>query len=398
MSVIGIICEYNPFHNGHAWHIRQSRKAVPGSPVICVMSGDFVQRGEAAIYSKFARAEAAARCGADLVVELPLPWCLSSAEGFARGGVGLLSALGATHLCFGSETGDLAELKEISNILLLPELQEEIKALLQADGSLSYAAAREKVVLVRLGIETEALRQSNNILALEYLKAIESLRAPMAPVAIRRRGNGHDRDGDPGRRSASQIRRMLYAGKDIQGEVPAPAELIFAAERENGRELNDRDRMELALLSRLRMLPEEVFLHLPDGGDGLGRRLYRAVQTEIDYDAVLAATKSKRYAMSRIRRLCLCACLGVEDSMSAGLPPYARILAFNETGRQLIRQAAALGRVPLLTKPAAVRELGEQSQSFFTLGAKAHDLYVLGYKNRSARKPGEDWRNGPILL
>ena len=188
MSVIGIVCEYNPFHNGHAWHIRKSRKAVPDSPVICVMSGDFVQRGEGAMYSKYARAKAACACGADLVVELPLPWSLSSAESFARGAVGMLHRLGATHLCFGSETGDLEELEELTQILVQPDLNDRVKVLLDQDGSLSYAAAREKVALELLGRDSEALRQSNNILAVEYLKAIHELNLDLQPVAIHRRG------------------------------------------------------------------------------------------------------------------------------------------------------------------------------------------------------------------
>ena len=128
MAVIGIVCEYNPFHRGHELHIQKSRAALgEESAVLCVQSGDFVQRGEAAVYDKFARAEASCRCGADLVVELPLPWCLSSAEGFARGAVSLLGALGATHLSFGSETGELEALRALAGTLREPDFLLEVR-------------------------------------------------------------------------------------------------------------------------------------------------------------------------------------------------------------------------------------------------------------------------------
>ena len=126
--VLGVVCEYNPFHQGHLYQLAESRRAAgEDSTIVCAMSGDFVQRGEAAICAKFARAEAAVACGADLVAELPLPWCLSSAEGFARGAVGLLNALGAERLCFGSETGELAPLEELARLLQEPDFLEAVK-------------------------------------------------------------------------------------------------------------------------------------------------------------------------------------------------------------------------------------------------------------------------------
>ena len=144
-KVGAVICEYNPLHQGHRFQIREIRQLIGEEGVILsLMSGDFVQRGEPALYSKFARAEAACRCGADLVIELPLPWALSSAEGFARGAVGLLGALGATHLSFGSEAGETGPLEELAGLLVTPEINEEIKAVLAQDASLSYAAARQK--------------------------------------------------------------------------------------------------------------------------------------------------------------------------------------------------------------------------------------------------------------
>ena len=185
MAIIGIIAEYNPFHTGHEYHIARSRELLGAdSTVICVMSGDFVQRGEAALYSKFARAEAACRCGADLVIELPLPWALSSAEGFARGAVGLLGALGATHLSFGSECGDVQRLERIAENLIDPAVNAEISRELNENANNSYASARQTVLARRLGDEAKLIEQPNNILAVEYLKAIYEQRLDITPMTV----------------------------------------------------------------------------------------------------------------------------------------------------------------------------------------------------------------------
>lgn len=297
--MIGIVCEYNPFHNGHAWHITHSLQEIGGDEgVVCVMSGDFVQRGEPAVYSKFARAEAACRCGADLVIELPLPWCLSSAEGFARGAVSLLAAFGAGHLAFGSETGDVKELEELAQELLSADINREIRELLSQTPNLSFAAARQMVVERRMGETGKRLAQPNNILGVEYIKAIYDLHLEMEPFAITREGSLHDGAGRPGRRSASEIRRILLYGDSIRGEVPEAALAVYENERRLGRELKDRAELEQAILSRLRLFDEAYYSRLPDAGDGLGRRLYQAVRREAGYDAILAAARSKRYPLS----------------------------------------------------------------------------------------------------
>ena len=397
--MIGIVCEYNPFHNGHAYLITRALQEIgPDEGVVCVMSGDFVQRGEPAVYSKFARAEAACRGGADLVLELPLPWCLSSAEGFARGAVGMLGALGVEHLAFGSESGELAELETLAQTLLDAGVQNEIRALLAESPNLSYAAARQTVMERRLGESGKRLSQPNNILGVEYLKAIYDRHLALEPVAIRREGSEHDGEGRPGLRSASEIRRILLYGSSIRGEVPEEALRVYENERRLGRELRDRSSLEPAILSRLRLFDEAYYRQLPDAGEGLGQRLYEAVRREAGYDAILAAARTKRYPLSRIRRLCLCACLGVRAGMSGGVPPYGRVLAANARGREILRERSGKGQLPMLTKPAAVRELGPESRRLFTLGAEAHDFYVLGWPSAEERRPGMDWRIGPKII
>ena len=402
MATIGVICEYDPFHLGHEEMIRQARRALgdEAAPVVCVQSGDFVQRGEAALWDKFARAEAACRCGADLAIELPLPWVLSSAEGFARGGVGLLSALGVSHIAFGSESGDLPGLERLAEALLDPRFVEAVKQRMTADGSLSFPAAREQVAWERLGDEpAELLRRPNDILAMEYLKQVYDQRSGLKPLPILRRGAGHDESGDEGSvqgpLSASQLRRMLRAGRDIAPWIPAGSAAVIARERARGREILDPDALDIALLSRLRMLEREDFLRLPDARDGAGERLWRAVQEQTGLDAVLAAAKTKRYAMARLRRMALCAALQIPDGLQRETPPYARVLAFTPRGQELLHSLSDKARVPLVTKPAALRRLGGEAERVFSLTAKAHDLYVLGRPAPAERRPGEDWRTGP---
>lgn len=397
MDVLGVVCEYNPFHSGHAYHLQKSREIIGNDvPVVCVMSGDYVQRGEPAMFSKFARAEAACRCGADLVVELPLPWSISSAEGFARGAVGLLSKLGATHISFGSEIGETEPLISIAKELSSPAFMEAVRGELAENASASFAAARQAALEKRIGAPSELIRTPNNILAVEYIKAICEQKRNITPITVKRTGSGHDRSGDTSIKSASELRAMLLNGTDIKEYIPSAASEVYEREIACGRGPLSMTDYETALLARLRMLPSEAFEHLPDGADGIGRRLYAAVQEEASVADILAATKNKRYALARIRRMCMCAALGIREEMNAGIPPYARVLAANERGCELIK--AAKGNIPIVTKPASVRALSAECTELFAVGASAHDFFVLGYSTTEGRKGGSDWRTGPKIV
>ena len=395
-NVIGIVAEYNPFHNGHARLIEQTRAQLGAvCPVVCVMSGDFVQRGGPAVYSKFARAEAAVRCGADLV--LPLPWSLSSAEGFARGAVGLLGSLGVvTHLSFGSECGELDPLQRVAEALLDPLLGEDLRAELRS--GIPFAAARQQAVARRVGALAELLQAPNNILAVEYLKAIYDQRLEMHPLTVLRTGAQHDRFAEGNIRSASELRMRIGAGEDVSAFLPRAAAETFAREKTRGRGPVLPEALESALLSRLRMLPQTVYNALPGATEGLGNSLYRAAHEEPTLDGVLAAAKSKRYALARIRRMTMCAALGVTAGMDGGTPPYARVLAIGAQGRELLRAIDMRASVPVITKPAAGRSLPGPAGEIFALTADAHDLYVLGCPAREERRCGGDWRASPFVL
>ena len=398
MNIAGIVCEYNPFHSGHLHQLAETRRALGADTLtVCVMSGDFVQRGEAAVFSKFARAEAACRAGASLVLELPLPWCLSSAEGFAEGAVSLLAAVGCTQLSFGSESGDVETLQTLAREILAPDTQREITAQLQHSPELSYAMARERVLTEKLGECGSLLSQPNNILAVEYLKAIYKKTYPITPVTVKRIGSGHDKAGEQGPKSASELRGLMETGADISEYIPEAALSVYRRERAAGR-VQNKAVLETALLSRLRMLDRAVYESLPDGGDGAGARLWKAVREESTLEDIAQSARTKRYPLARMRRMLLCAALGVSAEYTKTLPPYARVLAADSAGCAYLREIDGKSAVPVLTKPAAVRRLDGGAAKVFALGASAHDVYTLQNVTNSDKKCGRDWRNGPVIV
>jgi len=396
MNTIGIISEYNPFHNGHLYHINESRGK---SSIICIMSGNFVQRGQAALFNKYARAKAAVLCGADLVLELPLPWALSSAEGFARGAVGILGQLGAVRgISFGSECGDVSRLEALACALLSPEIDREIKTELKSH--VSYAKARQNAVARKLGSAerlSSLLETPNNILAVEYLKAIKSLNLSIKPMTIERRGAAHDGEGCGEFRSASALRTMITAGESICEFLPEPALKVFLHEMEKGRGPVSMQCLETAMLSRLRMLELSEFHSLPDNSEGLSDRIYKAVKTEASVSRILESAKTKRYAMSRLRRMLMCAALGVKADAARGLPPYTRLLGASRQGCRILKAFKNTSVIPVITKPASAERLDERSRHLFELECSAADFYTLAYKNTEERRAGSEWRQSPYI-
>lgn len=396
MQITGIICEYNPFHLGHLYQMEAARAASgEDAAVVCVMSGNFVQRGEPAVVNKAARAEMAVRCGADLVVELPLPWAMASAERFAAGGVALLEALGADSIAFGSECGQIGRLERLAGALLREETQELIKKELLA--GVPYAAARERALEKLLGEDAALLRGPNDNLAAEYLKAATARGASMRPIAVPRAGARHDAGAAEGTASASHIRGMLARGEDPAAWMPGAAAEILRRELAAGRGPVTAESARDALMYRLRTMSEEEFRALPDGGEGLWLRFMRYARTEPTPEAVLAAVKTKRYALARLRRMMFSALLGVTADMRGGTPPYIRVLAIGGRGRQVLRQAKAAAVLPVVTKPAAARRLDDGARAVFELEARAGDLYALLYPAADQRRGGGEWTVSPAV-
>lgn len=398
MNTAGIVAEYNPFHNGHMQHIAETKKMLSGCPVVCVMSGNFTQRGDFALLPKHARAQAAVRCGADLVLELPLPWCLASAERFAFGAVSLLDALGiVTHLSFGSECGSVDALESLACHLDDPGFSTALHDAL-SDGR-SFPAARQ-TALGMLCPDAALLSGPNNILGLEYIKALRALRSDIKPVTVRRQGSGHDTaQTENDFASASLLRSLAKTAPDkLQQYMPAPSFDVFMRECRAGAApvfSADADASVMAVLRKLRI---DDYQTLPDMSEGFHNRLFRAVAASASPQEAAAAAKTKRYTLSRIRRQLLCAYLGVSAGAGGRRPPYARVLAFNDAGRALLRAASQRARIPILTKPASVSALSARCNKLFALECEADDLYMLACPSPALRRAGFGMRSTPFYL
>ncbi|MDR3207220.1 MAG: nucleotidyltransferase family protein, partial [Oscillospiraceae bacterium] len=303
--VVGVIAEYNPFHNGHALHLRRAREAVPGGAVVCVMSGHVTQRGDFAICRKGARAAMAVGNGADLALELPAAWACASAERFARGGVFLLAATGVvTHLSFGGEGGTLAPLRRAA--LALDDPAFPAAQGLAMAGGLSYPAARQKALEALLGVPCPELARPNDTLGVEYLRALRHWGADLQPVVVPRAGVGHDDDRpEGGLASASHLRRLLLDGGEAAGFVPETVGALWAEERTAGRAPVSLAACETAVLAVLRGLAAADFARLPDVTEGLEHRLARAARRACSLAEFYALVKTKRYTLARVRRLAL---------------------------------------------------------------------------------------------
>lgn len=393
MPVAGIITEYNPLHYGHVHLLEETRRRLgAGTPIVCVMSGNFVQRGDFALVDKRARAAAAVRSGADLVLELPLPWALSSAEGFARGGVEALRALGCvTHLAFGSEGGDAGPLVRLAEVLCAGDFPEALRRELSKGDS--FPAARQRAAAGLLSPEEAApLGRPNDLLAVEYCKALRG--SGIQPLAVLRKGDGHDAPVSGGY-SASAIRELLRQGEEaaaLERMAPAMAE-AFRAEASAGRAPVFGENCEQAVLARLRFMEEPDFAALDHGREGLYRRLFRASRQAAGLSGLLAEAKTRRYPMARLRRMVLWAFLGLDGRTPEALP-YLRLLAANNRGRAVLAQARSA--LPVLAKPAGVRRLGPEAQSLFQLEARAGRLYALACPNPAAA--ADEWRAGPVIV
>lgn len=373
MDAVGIVAEYNPFHAGHAYHIAQTRKLLGDRTVVCVMSGHFVQRGECSVLDKWTRTRSALEGGADLVLELPTVWAASSAESFARGAVGILAATGVvTHLSFGSEGGDADALRQAAACLDSDGYRGALRQFL--DQGLPFAACRQRAAAELLGPgPAELLSGANNNLGIEYIRALNALGSTIQPVTVPRTGAGHDGGSHPDYPSASFVR-----GEILSGRLPAdnPACLEYG---------------QRWVLGRLRALDEGDFAALPDCGEGLSHRLYRAVRQGATLEEVYTLAKTKRYAHARIRRAVLWAALGLRKSDRPAAPPYLRVLGASEGGRGLLREMKKTASLPVITKPAHGRNL-----PLLELEGRCTDLYQLCRKTPGSC--GLEWTTNPVML
>ena len=376
MSVIGIVSEFNPFHNGHKYLIDSVKK--DGDGVVCVMSGNFVQRCEPAVLEKRMRAKQALLCGADLVLELPVAYCLSGAQTFAKGGVSLLDSLGTVNtLAFGSECGDVSKLTDLAEKLKNTQVQNGISELLKT--GITYASARQRAVENLYGSELACvLRSPNDILAVEYIGALNGLNSEIKPGAVLRKGAGHDENEPCGTfAGASYIRKKIKDGEKFEKYMPESSFGILAQALKDSAAPSEYRKLDIAVLSFLRMAGGENFRDTPDVSEGIENRILNAAKDAHTLAQVFENAKTKRYTHSRIRRIVLCAFLGIKKSDTAALPPYLRVLGFNGKGREILKNSKSASKLPVVMRSSDISPLGGDAERCFELECRATDIYNL---------------------
>lgn len=379
MKISGIVCEYNPFHNGHLYHIEQTRKH-GATHIVAIMSGNFVQRGDVAVINKFERAKAAVKCGVDLVIELPVAYCLSAAEVYAKGAMYILKGLGCVEeLSFGSECGNLgllsAAVKATYACAKRPELEDLMKR-----GS-SYPKALQILIRQNYGDEIAALFSSpNNVLAIEYLKAMIAVKLNIKPFTVKR-NTQHDGNIPVGNvASASLIRQLMEDHTiDFDDLMPVASADALSACASAGMTAKFEN-LERALLYRLRTASIEDIAALPEVGQGLENKILSAAR-ETSLESMLMAVKSKRYPMARLRRILLDLMIGIRPEHTEAPPPYGRILALNDRGRDILNAAKNCGTtLPYATSLSKLAELGGNAQICAELEARSTAIYGLAQR------------------
>ncbi len=388
MKICGIAAEYNPFHNGHKYHIEKTKELYGATHIVAVMSGNFTQRGDVAIFDKFRRTEIALKNGVDLVIELPVPYALGSAEQFAGGAVSLMNSLGCVEMIsFGSECGDVSLLEETAGAVVFAQQNESFFGYMRAGDS--YPVALQKTIEEYYEDEIiDALTSPNNTLAVEYLKALGEYGSFIKPVTIKRVGTDHDSGKTSGYyASASHIRKALAADEDVSAFVPGLPE-------EYKNEIADLRNIETAILAKLRTMSPEELEKAPNVLMGLENRIYKAARVSVNLAELYMLIKTKRYTMARIRRIVMAEFIGIKKTDLKNPPPYVHILGMNEKGREIL--AAAKCELPVDTSLKTLAASGQKAARCAYLEATAGDLYALTFAKR--RVCGLDYTAKPVIM
>ena len=344
--VLGIIAEYNPFHNGHMYHLQKAKAQSGAQYCICVMSGNFVQRGNTSIVNKWKKAEMALLNGVDLVIELPTIYGVASAEGFSLGAIKLLNNLKIVDaISFGTETSDFAALNNISSIV--NEEPMKYKSILNSElkKGLSFPKARENALMLYLNDNKRydnILNTPNNILAIEYLKALKKIKSTIQPIPVKREKVYYNDNVIVDEfASATAIRKLLKNEEfsEIRKVVPKSTYQILKKETELGNVVLDLSRYEKEIIYNLRRMTVSEIAELPDVNEGLEHSLKNAANYSNDITNLINIVKTKRYTVTRIQRILICALLGItkrDVGMAKKAEPYIRVLGFNEKGKELI--------------------------------------------------------------
>lgn len=394
-KVLGIIAEYNPFHNGHLLHLEKSKKICGAQYSVCIMSGNFVQRGNTSIVNKWAKAEMTLKSGVDLVLELPTVYSISSAENFAEGAIKLLNSLKIVDtVSFGSENSDINVLNRISSIL-----QEEPKQYLELLNSelkkgLSFPKARENAILLYLNDEKylNILNQPNNTLAIEYLKALKKYKSHISPISVKREKVFYNSNCIVDEyASATAIRNMIIHEQfnDIRKVVPTSSYNLLMDEIEKGHLVIDISKFEKEILYAIRRLSADDIKNIPEVTEGLENAIKNASNSCNNLSELINIVKSKRYTQTRIQRILLYILLNITKKdmyLSRKNIPYARILGYSPQGKELISEIyRANPKITLITSVKNFLDSSNNKTYKYMLNKDilATNIYTLAYNNNS---------------
>ena len=395
-TVLGIIAEYNPFHNGHLYQIEEAKKQTGAEYVVAIISGNFTQRGNTSLINKWAKAQMALENGVDIVLELPTIYSISSAENFAEGAIKILDSLKIVDtLCFGTETADFAALNNIANVLH-NEPKEYIAILNHELGKgISYPKARENALMMYLNdIKRYAniLSGSNNILAIEYLKALKRLKSDMIPFSIQRKKVYYNDERIIDEFASSTAIRKLIATEqysEVRKVVPKNSYMLLKDEIEKGNFVIDIIKFEKEILYNLRKMTVKEIAELPDVSEGLEYAIKNAADSCNNLIDLVNIIKSKRYTQTRIQRILLYALLEItkkDMANSKKVVPYARVLGFNKKGREMLSDICNIN--PKINMITSVKKYTEQNinkilREMLEKDIFATNVYTLGYEDDS---------------
>ncbi|MBM7623806.1 nucleotidyltransferase [Sporohalobacter salinus] len=420
MKVVGLIAEYNPFHYGHKYHLEKSLKLTEADYSICIMSGNFVQRGQPAICNKWSRTRMALKAGIDLILELPVTYALRSAEHFAYGAVQLLNKTKIVdQLVFGSEVGSITPLLTIGKVLA--DEPSKLSHLIQSNlkKGISFPKARANA-LIDYFSQTETklapkkirkiISSPNNILGLEYIKALSRTESSIQPLTIKRRGaDYHQKDIETQIVSATAIRNKILndkLGHDLSTKIPAYTNNIITKEINNGRAPVTIQNFNLTILSILRRASKKELTKFEDVKAGLKNRIKDAATKTASLSELINLIKTKRFTQTRIQRILFHSLLNLQQKNlyefdNTGGPQYLRILGFNQQGRKLLSVISNKGELPLINRVANHYQSSYPPQSLkekmLAADIRATNIYSLGYNNEEFRHGGQDYRK-PIIL
>lgn len=384
MSVYGIIAEFNPFHNGHELLINKIKKKDSDAIIVAVMSGSFVERGDICVVDKYSRATAAIEGGCNLVLELPAPWSFSGAELFARGGVQIADKFGGIDfLAFGSETGDVEALSLCANRLKGAEFSKKAELLRSGNPELNLAEIRKNAYTELYG-ESKHFSGSNDLLALEYISAINELDSNIEPVAFKREGGDYNSKELSKICSATAIRNGIESGEDLSAFMPKKSLELLKNELQEGR-IYRLSGLDTAAVALLRRSDAKELSEIMEISGGMENRLIRAADSSRTISEIISLAKQRRYSESRIRRAIIAALIGVKMSDVRELPLFTVLLAADFKGRELLSKARKNSKIAIVSKPSDEKTLPTDAAKQYYLHKKAERIGELCCESQPRR-------------